>query len=164
MRGPDRSRSNGWCATLCDLRPGASASGNDAPLPEPGSEIRLQLAETQSVDLAGVTVHDVERVEGEVHVTGGDTLGVFSRWIQTFYGRRYATNGDVFYLPRYQLEQLEQRHLLRGRTVIAAGAAVVAVATIFELAIRSGGGSEAGDSPGGRGFLLVVPIPVGFIR
>ena len=118
-----------------------------APLPEPGAEVRAQLASPQPVELGTMTIHDISIVEGDVYRTEGDTLAVFSRRIFSAYGFRQFTNGAVFYFDRSQFGRLEQRKLVPWRSGIAAGAAAAGVVAAMYFLLDFGGGAEGNGTP-----------------
>ena len=118
-----------------------------APLPEPGKQVRVQLAAPQRLELGSVTVNDVSRIEGDVYQSDGDTLAIFSRKIFSSYGGSHFTNGAVFYFNRSEFGRLEQRKVLPVATGIAASAATVGIVAATYLAIELGGG---GEGPGSR--------------
>ncbi|MCZ6918507.1 MAG: hypothetical protein O7I93_17160 [Gemmatimonadetes bacterium] len=131
-----------------------------APLPEAGSEIKLQFSSPQAMELGSMTVHDVSEIEGEVFEIEGDTMAVFSRWLRSAFGPKYATDGAVFYVPRSHTSRLEQRRFIPVKTGLAVGVAVVATVAIFKAAQKLGGGSNPGEN-GGEEFRIVFPLPFG---
>ena len=132
-----------------------------APLPEAGTEIKLEFSPPQAMDLGSMTVHDVSVIEGEVFEIGGDTVAVFSRWLQTAFGQRYATSGAVFYVPRSHTKQVQQRQFMLVKTGVAVGVTVAATGAIFKLALEVGGGFNPDDPGGGDEFRIVFPLAVG---
>ena len=132
-----------------------------APLPEAGTEIKLEFSPPQDMDLGSMTVHDVSVIEGEVFEISGDTVAVFSRWLQTAFGQRYATSGAVFYVPRSRTKQVEQRQFMLVKSGVAVGVAVAATVAIFKAALTLGAGSSPGDGNGGDEFRIVFPLAVG---
>jgi hypothetical protein len=133
--------------------------GDEALLPEPGSEVRLQLATPLELDLGSTTVHDVSRIEGDVYESIGDTLAVFSRRIFSAYGYKQYTNGAVFFFDRSQLSRLEQRKLMPVNTGIVAGAATAGVLAAIYFAADLGGGAEGSSSRDTPQNNRVVKIP-----
>jgi hypothetical protein len=133
-----------------------------ALLPEPGAEVRARLAAPQPLELGTVTIHDVNRIEGDVYRSEGDTLGLFSRRIWSAYGFSQYTDGAVFYFDRSQFERLEQRKLVPVKTGIAVGAVAVGVVASMYYLIGLGGGAEGDPSPGTE-FSRVVGIPLNWI-
>ncbi len=113
-----------------------------APLPEPGTEVRAQLAAPQPLELGTVTIHDVSRIEGDVYESEGDTLALFSRRIFSAYGFDQFTNGAVFYFDRSQFGRLERRKFLPLQTGIAAGAITAGVLATMYFVLDLGGGAE----------------------
>lgn len=113
-----------------------------APLPEPGTEVRIVLTSPQPLDLGSMTINDVSMVEGDVYEIEGDTLGLFSRRLRTYYGFSERTDGAVFYFDRSQFGRLEQRQLVPWKTGIAIGAISAGVLATMYLALDLGGGSE----------------------
>ena len=132
-----------------------------APLPEAGTEIKLEFSPPQAMDLGSMTVHDVSVIEGEVFEISGDTVAVYSRWLQTAFGQRYAASGAVFYVPRSHTRQVERRQFMPVKTGVAVGLTVAATVAIFKLAGQLGGGSNPGDPGGGDEFRIVFPLSVG---
>lgn len=131
-----------------------------APLPEAGTEIKLEFSPPQAMDLGRMTVHDVSVIEGEVFGISGDTVAVYSRWLQTAFGQRYVANGAVFYVPRSHTKQVEQRQFMLGKTGVAVGVTVAATVAIFRLATQLGGGANP-DPGNGNEFRIVFPLSVG---
>ncbi len=131
-----------------------------APLPETGTEIKLELSPLQDLDLGSRTLRDVSVIEGEIFEISGDTVAVFSRWLQTAFGQRYATSGAVFYVPRSRTNRVEQRQFMLAKTGVAVGVAVAATAAIFRAALTLGAGSNPND-PDGVEFRIVFPLAVG---
>lgn len=134
-----------------------------APLPEPGAEIRAQLAAPEALELGSVTIHDVSRLEGDVYQSEGDTLAIFSRRIYSAYGFRQYTNGAVFYFDRSQFGRLEERRFLPLRTAIAASAITTGVVLGLYYALDLGGGAEGPGPDSGDVFARVPGIPIGWI-
>ncbi len=130
------------------------------PLPEAGTEIKMQFSPPQAMDLGSMTVHDVSVIEGEVFEIGGDTVAVFSRWLQTAFGQRYAASGAVFYIPRSHTNQVEQRQFMLVKTVVATGVTLAATVALFNLASKLGAGFNPED-PGEVEFRIVFPLAVG---
>ncbi len=132
-----------------------------APL-EDGTEIKLEFSPPEDMDLGSMTVHDVSVIEGEVFEIGGDTtVAVFSRWLQTAFGQRYATSGAVFYVPRSRTKRVEQRQFMLVKTGVALGVTVAATVAIFKLAMELGAGFNPDDPGGGDEFRIVFPLAVG---
>ncbi len=131
-----------------------------APLPEAGTEIKLQFSPPQAMDLGSMTVHDVSVIEGEVFEISGDTVAVFSRWLQTAFGQRYAASGAVFYVPRSHTTQVEQRQFVLVKTAVAVGVTVAATVAIFKLVSQLGAGFNPED-PREVEFRIVFPLAVG---
>ena len=112
------------------------------------------------MDLGSMTVHDVSVIEGEIFEISGDTVAVFSRWLQTAFGQRYATSGAVFYVPRSHTKQVQQRQFMLVKTGVAVGLTVAATVAIFNLALQVGSGFNPED-PGENEFRIVFPLAVG---
>lgn len=132
-----------------------------APLPEVGTEVRVQLESSEALDLGTMTINDVSRVEGHVYQSGSDSLGLFSNKIRTFYGFTQRTNGAVFYFDRSQLRLLEQRKIVPWKTGVALGTAVVGLGAFWYYGVGLGKGGESGtpEVPD-PGFGRSMPIPV----
>ena len=131
-----------------------------APLPEVGTEIKLEFSPPQAMDLGSMTVHDVSVIEGEVFEVSGDTVAVFSQWLQSAFGHRYATNGAVFYVPRSHTKLVEQRQFMLVKTAVAVGVTVAATVAVFTLTTQLGGGADP-DPGNGNEFRIVFPLSVG---
>ncbi len=132
-----------------------------APLPEAGTEIKLEFSPPQDMDLGSMTLRDVSVIEGEVFEISRDTVAVFSRWLQSAFGQRYAANGAVFYVPRSHTRQVEQRQFMLVKTGVAVGVTVAATVAIFKLALELGSGFNPDDPGGGDEFRIVFPLAVG---
>ncbi len=130
------------------------------PLPEPGTEVRVQLESPRALDLGTMTINDVSTVEGHVHRSGSDSLSLFSSKLRTFYGFRQRTNGAVFYFDRSQFTRLEQRKIVAWKTGVAIGITTVGLAILMHEAIGLGGGTEDGQPPIEPGLGLTANIPL----
>ncbi len=133
-----------------------------APLPEAGTEIKLEFSPPQDMDLGNRTLHDITVVEGEIFEISGDTVAVFSRWLRTAFGQRYATNGGVFYVARSRTKQVEQRQFMLVKSGVAAAVTVAVTAAIFKAALTLSGGSKPND-PAEDEFRIVFPLAVGIL-
>ena len=131
-----------------------------APLPEAGTEIKLEFSPPQDLDLGSRTLHDVTVIEGEIFEISGDTVAVFSRWLQTAFGERYATSGGVFYVPRSHTRRVEQRQFMLVKTGVVLGVGVAAGIAIYRAALALGGGANPNDPPGDE-FRIVFPLAIG---
>lgn len=134
-----------------------------APLPQPGTEVRVQLTAPQRLELGNVTVNDVGRIEGDVYRSKGDTLALFSRRIFSAYGFNRYTDGAVFYFDRSQFSRIEQRNLAPVQTAIAVAAITAGALATMRIALAIGGGAEGGGPKDGPGFGRVFAIPFGWI-
>jgi hypothetical protein len=132
-----------------------------APFPERGAEVRVTFSPPRSLNLGTITVHDITTLEGEVYRNLPDTLAVFSRWLNTAYGGKRATNGAVFYIPQGEIRQLDERRLLPLQTGLATATAIAAVFAVFKLALKSGGGSTPGEPPPIDDAQIVLPLSIG---
>ncbi len=131
-----------------------------SPLPEPGAEVRAQLSPPVSLDLGTMTLHDVSAIEGDVYASTSDTLALFSRWLRTSYGGKYATDGAVFYFRRSQFRQLEARRFVPVKTGIAVGVVGVGVMAAYYFAMRGAGGSEGPGLADGTDFHITGSLPL----
>jgi hypothetical protein len=136
----------------------------EAPLPEPGAEVRAQLALPQSLELGTTTISDVSAVEGDVYESNGDTLAVFSRVLSTPYGASLHTDGAVFYFPRSQLQRLEERRFEPVKSGLAVGAIAVGLLVTYQAAMRGAGAAGGGNGDGGGEVAhVVVPLPLSIL-
>jgi hypothetical protein len=136
----------------------------EAPLPEPGAEVRAQLTSPQALELGATTIHDVRDIEGDVYESVGDTLAVFSRLLGTSYGQSLHTDGAVFYFPRSQLQQLEERRLEPVKSGLAVGAIAVGLLVAYEAAMSGAGAARGGTGDGGGDVAhIVMPLPIGIM-
>ncbi|MFQ5703634.1 MAG: hypothetical protein ACE5HT_06400 [Gemmatimonadales bacterium] len=149
----------GACYQYVPLRP-------EAPLPDPGAEVRFRLTSPTELQFGATTVHDASRIEGVVYQTNADTIGVFSRWIRSAYGGRYAAEGAVVFFPMDSIGLLEQRKLVPAKTALAVGSAVAGLAIVITTAVNGGGGGPVGPPGGGTEarlatgpFTIRIPIP-----
>ncbi|MFQ6045240.1 MAG: hypothetical protein ACE5PT_02640 [Gemmatimonadales bacterium] len=129
----------------------------DAPPPEPGREVRLHFGSLHSLNMGTVTVHDISTIEGEVYETPSDTVAVFTRWLHTAYAGKHAGNGAVFYVPRSDIRQIEERHILPLQTGLVAAAAVGGTLGLFQVLLTLGGG-ETPPEDGGEVVQIVRPL------
>jgi len=134
-----------------------------APLPEPGAEVRAQLATPQSLELGSLTIGDVSRIEGDVYQSEGDTLSIFSRRVFSAYGAGHYTNGAVFYFDRSQFGLLEQRSFVPVKSGIAIGVVAAGVVAAVFLIAELGGGAEGDGSRDAPQVSRVVRVPFGWI-
>lgn len=129
----------------------------DAPPPEPGREVRLHLGALRSLNLGSVTVHDISVIEGEVYETPVDTIAVFTRWLHTAFAGKYAGNGAVFFVPRSEIRQIEERHILPLETGLVTVAVVGGTVGFFQALLTLGGG-ETPPEDGGEVVQIVRPL------
>ncbi len=137
--------------------------GDSTPLPDHGTEVRIELAPPQTLELGSTTVHDVTRIEGNVFESEGDSLALYSERVFSAYGHNQYTNGAVFYFDRSQFGRLEERRIMPVRSGITAGAIAVGALAALYLAIELGGGAEGPGSKDAPQFDRVIPIPIGTI-
>jgi hypothetical protein len=131
-----------------------------APLPEAGTEVRVQLESPQALDLGTMTLSDVASVQGHVRQSQGDALSLFSSDLRTAYGFRQRTNGAVFEFDRSQFRTLERRELAPLKTGIAAGTALIGMAAFWYFASDLAGGGDTGNpTPPSPGVSRVVAFP-----
>ena len=115
--------------------------------PEAGAEVRATLAQPVPLQIGELTIHDVARVEGQVHSAGGDTVRVWGTWLHTRGGGRHSANGGSLALPRERIASLEQRRLSPTRSGLAALMAGGVVAALFALVEGALGGSGGSGPP-----------------
>lgn len=126
------------------------------PLAE-GTEVRAFLSAPRSLDLGSMTVNDINRLEGNVYRVDDDSLSLWTSWVHTQFGNRFAANGSVFYVPRDDIAQLEQRKLQIGGTILLLGAVIGSVVGLIAIANSSGAG---GTDNGGGGELPRIVKPI----
>ncbi|MCH7489980.1 MAG: hypothetical protein IID05_04720 [Gemmatimonadetes bacterium] len=114
-------------------------------MPAPGKEIRAYLSPHQDIDVGRVTVRDVERIDGIVYTSSGDTLAVFSNWLHQTFGRRFDSRRAVYYLTRDELGMLEERRIHPLRSLVSVALGVGAFASVFTFVADAGGGPGSGD-------------------
>ncbi len=131
-----------------------------APPPEAGTEVRAQLTSPQPFNLGPRTLNDITTVEGVVYPNdnGSDSLALWSRKLSSAYGGQYFANGNVFYIPRAQIRQLEQRRLAALPTAVAAAVGTGALVGIVTLLTGGGGGGVGGEGEGGTEAHLIGPM------
>ncbi len=134
-----------------------------APPPEAGTEVRAQLTSPQPFNLGPQTLNDITTVEGVVYPNdnGSDSLALWSRKLSSAYGAKYFTNGNVFYIPRAQIRQLEQRRLAALPTAVAAAVGTGALVGIITLITGGGGGGGGIGDDGGSSTDAHVVGPMG---
>jgi hypothetical protein len=118
------------------------------PTPEAGAEVRATLAQPVPLQVGDLTIHDVDRIEGQVHSADGDTVRVWGAWLHTRSGGRHSANGGSLALPRDRIATIEQRRLSPARSALAAlvvGGVVAALFTLVEGAL--GGSGNSGQPP-----------------
>ncbi len=126
------------------------------PLAE-GTEVRAFLSEPRSLDLGSMTVNDINRLEGNVYRVDDDSLSMWTSWVYTQFGNRFAANGSVYYVPRDDIAQLEQRKIQIGGTIFLIGAVIGGVVGLLAIANSSGSGGMGGDG-GGELPRIVKPV------
>ena len=114
-------------------------------MPAPGKEIRAYLSPHRDFDVGSVTVRDVERIDGIVYTSSGDTVAVFSNWLHQTFGRRFDSRRAVYYLTRDELGLVEERRFHPLRSVVGVGVGVVVFASVFTFVADPGGGQGSGD-------------------
>ena len=122
-----------------------------------GTEVRAYLSEPRSLDLGSMTVNNINRMEGNVYREDDDSLSLWTNWVHTQFGNRFAANGSVFYVPRDDIAQLEQRKLQIGGSILLFGAVIGAVVGLIAIANASGSGG-AGENGGDILPRIVKPI------
>ena len=126
------------------------------PLAE-GTEVRAFLSQPRSFDLAAMTVNDINHLEGSVYQVDDDSLSMWTSWVYTQFGNRFDANGSVFYVPRDDIAQLEQRKLQIGGTIFLIGAVIGSVVGLIAIANSGGSGGSGGDG-GDQLPRIVKPI------
>jgi len=112
---------------------------------EEGTEVRASLSTPRSFDLGSMTVNDINRMEGNVYQVDDDSLSMWTTWVHTQFGNRFAANASVFFVPRADIAQLEQRKLQIGGTILLIGAMIGSVVGLIAIANASGSGGTGGD-------------------
>jgi hypothetical protein len=134
-----------------------------ARLVEPGTEVKVHLNTTRSVDLSSVTVRDVNLVEGQLtRWTDANEAVVFSSYLQTRPGIRQQTSGELVSIPEGQIEVMDAPKLDGAKTAVAIGAGVAAlvglVAIIGGMGNKGGAGSGGDGGGGSQGAVIAVPF------
>lgn len=124
---------------------------------EEGTEVRAYLAGPQSFDLGAITVNDINRLEGSIYSLDDDSLSMWTNWVHTQFGNKHAANGSVFFVPRDDVAQLEQRQAQLGGTLLLIGVMVGAVVGLIAIANTAGSG---GDGGGGGDELPHIVKPI----
>jgi hypothetical protein len=134
---------------------------DDGVTPDPGRTIRAHLSPLQSFDLGRITINEIAQVEGEVYRDEGESLGLWAQWLRSRYGTRHEATGSVFYIPHEQIERLDERQLMPGKTVLAVIGVTAAMITTFELVRRAatGGLSGSGQEPTQRSITAPISFP-----
>jgi hypothetical protein len=118
------------------------------PTPDAGAEVRATFSEPVPFRVGEQTIHDVQRIEGQVYSSNGDTVLVWGTWLQTGVGSRYSAQGGSLALPRERIATLEQRRFSAGRSGLAALVTGGIVAALFALVEGALGGSgNSGEPP-----------------
>jgi len=122
--------------------------GTLEPLPAPRSDVRVHLASPMDVPLGEATLRDVAVVEGIVAQSGGDSLGVFAKWLYPRLGRKYDALGATFNFSRGGISQVDQYRFSVKRTTLAVAIAGAVVVGFLE-AVRLAQAGEGPPSDGG---------------
>ena len=117
------------------------------PTPGVGAEIRVNLSPPQNFQLGEFTIHDVNRVEGEVYHANADSLLVWGSWLHTRIGSKYRAERAMLFVPRSRIALLEQQRIAPAQTGLLAAAGAAVVFLLVKLVERVAGG---GDSDGGK--------------
>ena len=140
-----------------------------APTParsvEPGTDVKVHLDETQDVELASVTVRDVETVEGQfTRWTSSDDAVLFSTNLRTRPGVTQRTQGEMISIPEANIQEVDAPKFSGGRTAAVVVVGVGVVALIIAAIANSG---NKGDQPGdGQGTdpptsnLIKIPFSI----
>jgi hypothetical protein len=118
-----------------------------APGPEAGSRITAEVTREGAADLGALLGSDVAEVNGRVVEAGADTLRVSVLSVTTFRGIPASWRGELVPLPRASLNQIGERHLATGSTVLLGTALAGGLYLLYRLL----GGPPIIESSGGMG-------------
>ena len=129
----------------------------DDVVPDAGTEVRLALSPVQDFDVGAITIRDVNRMEGLVYQTNGDTIAVWTDWLYSLSGNRYYANGEIHSVERTAVPRLYVRRLNAPFTVgLLVGTAAVGTGLWF-FATDVGSSSGGPPGPGGDTQSMVRP-------
>ena len=119
-------------------------------LPEPGTQLALELNDQGRVGLASSVGHEIARVEGSL-VDGSDTAFVVRvSNVLALNGRKTMWGGDTVKLRREYVKGVRERKLAKRRTALfAAGVAVLAGVFIATRDLFGLGGEDPSRVPPG---------------
>jgi hypothetical protein len=123
--------------------------GRTDPLPGPRTEVQVHLTSPINVPLGEVTLNEVNRVEGIVAASEGDSLSLYAKWLYPQVGSKYDALGATFQFSRSNIARLDEYRfsgkLTLGAALIA-GAVVVGFLEAIRLAV-AGDNRTPGDPP-----------------
>jgi hypothetical protein len=110
-------------------------------VPNPGAEVRFQLTDAGSAELARYLGPNVREVTGRlVDVLPSGLLVVAPEWISTSSGLRQPWSGEgTVGFSRDQVSSLDQRTFNRRLTMITSVAVTASLIAIAAIALKSGG-------------------------
>ena len=159
---PDLTAYRRLSGTACLLALGAAGCVRYTPVelraaPPPGAQVRATLTAPAAVRLAGFFGTPIQRLEGELVGSSGDSIALgISRG--HYLGVRTSRRDTLFIAPD-EVALLEEKHLSTTRTAVAVGASGVVLGAIAIGLFRSAGGSpgdDGGDSDQFRIPLLIL--------
>jgi hypothetical protein len=119
-----------------------------APLPDPGSSVRIHLSPARSFELGEVTANNIAIVDGEVARWDEERLVLWPSSLRSSTGVKHRGVGQSVHILRNSIATTEGRQLSAGRTggIVAVGvlAGVLAVALFGGDA---GGAQGPGNGP-----------------
>jgi len=118
-----------------------------APTPEPGARLEVQLTDAGSAALAASVGPRVTAIEGQLLGVHPDTLELAVVAVRFYDGQENYWKGERVVVPRGAIAAMRQRRLSTPRTVLFAGAIVVAAASVGTATGALGDGSGGGGRP-----------------
>jgi hypothetical protein len=131
----------------------------EAGTPTPGTAVRLELEEPQTVDFSEAALRDIVSVEGPVLSWSPDSVLVSSNWVVSERGSRNRTLGEPVGIATVSIAQVQEQKVHRGRTAaLIAGGGLVVGGLFLALFNRDNVGGGAGSGQGaGSGVSGLVP-------
>ncbi len=116
-----------------------------------GTPVRARLNTLSSFELAGITVNNINLVDGEmVRVDAGD-LVLSATWLEAITANGFVGNGWTVRIPEANVTSFELKRLSWWRTGAVVGGFAIATLLGFDAL---GVGPSGGDGGGGGGPIL----------
>lgn len=118
-----------------------------------GTEVRVELAAPENIELGLETYFGIGAVEGEIAASDDRSLvAISTTWLRSWRGgEKFWGTGALVFIPHDRISVLEERRLSSGRTAMAVGLGALAFAAVIGFATIITGGTVSGLPGGGTG-------------